>query len=152
MTNGPSVPDAPAADGALTVVAFDDYYGSGSGVGELTFHFTGTAEEAWQLYEEDTVDFVWELPQEQIVELAQSETVTHDLAHELETYTLLLNCDQQVFADILVRQALTLSIDRFCPGGGRGPHRPGGGGTGACRRPGDGTEDFPHGGGLPAGQ
>lgn len=142
VTNGPFRTDAPAADGALTVVAFDDYYGSGSGVGELTFHFTGTAEEAWQLYEEDTVDFVWELPQEQIVELAQSETVTHDLAHELETYTLLLNCDQQVFADILVRQALTLSIDRIALAEAAGPTAQAAEGLVPAGVPGDGTEDF----------
>ena len=142
VTNGPFRTDAPAANGTLTVAAFDSYYGAGSGVGELTFHFAETAEEAWQLYEEGTVDFVWELPQEQIVELAQSETVSHDVAHELETYTLLLNCNQQVFADVLVRRALTLSIDRTALAEAAGPTAQAAEGLVPAGVPGDGEEDF----------
>lgn len=142
VTNGPFRIDGAASGGTLTLEAFDDYYGSGSGVGELTFHFASTAEEAWQLYEEGTVDFVWALPQEQIVELAQSESVSHDLAHELETYTLLLNCDQQVFADVLVRKALTMSIDRTALAEAAGPTAQAAEGLVPAGVPGDGTEDF----------
>lgn len=142
VTNGPFCTDAPAADGALTVTAYEDYYGSGSGVGELTFRFAETAEEAWQLYETGAVDFVWELPQEQIVELSQSETVSHDMANALEMNTLLLNCNQQVFADVLVRRALTLSIDRTAMAEAAGPTAYPAEGLVPAGVPGDGTEDF----------
>lgn len=142
VTNGPFRTDSPASGDSLTVVAFDDYYGSGSGVGELTFQFASTAEEAWQLYEAGTVDFVWSLPQDQVVELSQSESVTHDLAHELETYTLLLNCNQQVFADVLVRKALTMTIDRTALAEAAGPTAQAAEGLVPAGVPGDGTEDF----------
>ena len=142
VTNGPFRTDAPASGDSLTVVAFDDYYGSGAGVGELTFRFASTAEEAWQLYEAGTVDFVGSLPQEQVVELSQSETVKHDLAHELETYTLLLNCHQQVFADVVVRKALTMTIDRTALAEAAGPTAQAAEGLVPAGVPGDGSGDF----------
>ncbi|SFO96892.1 oligopeptide transport system substrate-binding protein [Oscillibacter sp. PC13] len=110
VTNGPYTPAEYVPGEYLRTVSNDKYYTDGSGPLELTFRFAETADEAWTLYEEKTVDFVWSLPVTQLAELAAAETSA--LTPELGTYTVLLNSSQEVLADQAVRQAMTLVIDR----------------------------------------
>lgn len=110
VTNGPYQPASYTLD-SLTVTASEKYTGSLTGPRELVFRFADTAEEAWALYEEKEVDFVWSLTDAQMEELA-AENETWTPAPELATYTVLFNCNQEVFADQLVREAMVLALDR----------------------------------------
>lgn len=110
VTNGPYQVQAYTPEESLTAVAYDDYYGRLSGPETLTFRFAATAEDAWALYEAGTVDFVGELPQEQLELRAADET--KPLSAELGTYAVVLNCAQDFFDEAEVRRALTLVLDR----------------------------------------
>ena len=110
VTNGPYKMSAYEPGESLRLTDFSKYYGSHAGPTELVFRFADTAEEAQALYDGGEVDLVWPLADEAVAELAADETWTPTTA--LGTYTVLLNCSQDVFTDQLVRQALTLAIDR----------------------------------------
>lgn len=109
VTNGPYEITA-ASEEALTLTARADYSGTRAGPTELIFRYAETAEEAWSLYEEKAVDFVWSLPDEQMVLAAEDENWTPE--KKLSTYTVLFNCAAEQFADPLVRRALGLALDR----------------------------------------
>lgn len=106
VTNGPYVPGRMEED-RFSLTANDRYYGSITGPGELNFYFADTAEEAAALYDNRTVDLVWPLTDEEIERQAEVTPLT-----ELGTYTVLFNCNQSVFADQQVRQAMVMAIDR----------------------------------------
>lgn len=110
VTNGPYQVAGYTRDESLTAVRYEDYYGRLNGPEMLTFRFAATAEEAWALYEAGAVDFVGELPQEQMDLRAADET--KPLAAELNTYAVVLNCARDLFDEAEVRRALTLVLDR----------------------------------------
>ncbi len=107
VTNGAYVPGTYTQGESFTLTENTRYYGSITGPGELNFYFADTAEEASELYRNETVDLVWPLTDEEIERQAE---VTH--LTELGTYTVLFNCNQAVFADQQVRQAMVMAIDR----------------------------------------
>ncbi len=110
VTNGPYQVSGYTQGESLTATAYEDYYGRTKGPETLTFRFADTAEEAWDLYEAGTVDFVGTVPEEQLEQYAADET--KPLAAELSTYAVVLNCAQDLFDEAEVRQALTLVLDR----------------------------------------
>lgn len=95
---------------SLDLIRSERYYGRVANDG-LHFVFAEDGDGAWSLYDEKTVDFVYELPQAQITEL-QTADETWLATPELSTYTLLFNANQQPFDDPAVRMALLLAIDR----------------------------------------
>lgn len=107
VTNGAYVPGAYTQGESFTLTENTRYYGSITGPGELNFYFADTAEEASELYRNETVDLVWPLTDEEIERQAEVTPLT-----ELGTYTVLFNCNQAVFADQQVRQAMVMAIDR----------------------------------------
>ena len=110
VTNGPYQVSGYTRNESLTAAAYEDYYGRLKGPETLTFRFADTAEEAWALYEAGTVDFVGELPQEQLELRAADQTKS--LTAELSTYAVVLNCARDLFDEAEVRRALTLVLDR----------------------------------------
>ena len=111
VTNGPYQVEEYAAGSYLRTAANPQYYGSSAGPSELTFHFAETVEQARTLYEEKTVDFVWTQSQEHLTELAAEEE-RRLLTPELGEYLVLLNCNYGDFTDPVVREAMTMVIDR----------------------------------------
>ena len=109
VTNGPYTVEDHTDGGSLTVTAFEDYH-SAVGPSQIVFRFADTAEEAWALYEQKEVDFVWELPQEQLEAAAEDEAAA--LTTELGTYAVLYRSDETILADPAVRRAMALAIDR----------------------------------------
>lgn len=107
VTNGAYVPGTYTQGESFTLTENTRYYGSITGPGELNFYFADTAEEASELYRNETVDLVWPLTDEEIEHQAEVTPLT-----ELGTYTVLFNCNQAVFADQQVRQAMVMAIDR----------------------------------------
>lgn len=107
VTNGAYVPGTYTQEESFTLTENTRYYGSITGPGELNFYFADTAEEASELYRNETVDLVWPLTDEEIERQAEVTPLT-----ELGTYTVLFNCNQAVFADQQVRQAMVMAIDR----------------------------------------
>ena len=107
VTNGAYVPGTYTQGESFTLTENTRYYGSITGPGELNFYFADTAEEASELYRNETVDLVWPLRDEEIERQAEVTPLT-----ELGTYTVLFNCNQAVFADQQVRQAMVMAIDR----------------------------------------
>ena len=65
VTNGPYQVAAAAGEG-LTLAVREDYSGSHVGPTKLTFRSAASREEAWPLYQNKEVDFVWALPEEQL--------------------------------------------------------------------------------------
>lgn len=110
VTNGPYQVSGYTRNESLTAAVYEDYYGRLKGPETLTFRFADTAEEAWALYEAGTVDFVGELPQEQLELRAADQTKS--LTAELSTYAVVLNCARDLFDEAEVRRALTLVLDR----------------------------------------
>ncbi len=107
VTNGAYVPGTYTQGESFTLTENTRYYGSITGPGELNFYFADTAEEASELYRNETVDLVWPLTDEEIERQAEVTPLT-----ELGTYTVLFNCNQAVFADQQVRQAMIINIER----------------------------------------
>lgn len=107
VTNGAYVPGTYTPGESFTLTENTRYYGSITGPGELNFYFADMAEEASELYRNETVDLVWPLTDEEIERQAEVTPLT-----ELGTYTVLFNCNQAVFADQQVRQAMVMAIDR----------------------------------------
>ncbi len=78
---------------------------SASGPQTLTLRFTDNAQEAWELYQDKEVDFVSQLPQEEL------ESHKDALVSQPATDCLLLNEKTEPLGDIQVRRALALAID-----------------------------------------
>lgn len=117
VTNGPyEVTDYERGE-ALYMAAGERYYGTQPGPEMLMFHFTQTAEERWKLYKDKAVDAVWPLPLEELEKRAADKNWSG--TPELATYSALFNCD--VLQDPLVREALTLVIDRSALAEAAGP-------------------------------
>ena len=107
VTNGPFLVASWEED-SLRLSASERYYSDQLGPQELTFRFASSAEEAWSMYEDKSVDAVWPLPEEKLTELAAEEKLTPTL----NTYSAVFNCRDGVFADPVVREAMHLAIDR----------------------------------------
>lgn len=110
VTNGPYTVAAQEEGRLLRLEANPRYYAAQPGPQSITFHFAGSAEEAWSLYESKTVDAVWPLPDQRLTELAANPEWSP--LPQLETYAALFNCASDLFADPLLREAMSLAIDR----------------------------------------
>ena len=110
VTNGPMTVSAWEPEEQLTAERAPQYNGGQNGPGTLTFRFSDTAEEAWELYREKEVDAVWPLPEKQLQKLSEDEHWKP--SPELGTTAVLVNYSQDELADPLVRQAMNLVIDR----------------------------------------
>lgn len=109
VTNGPYLAVDYEQGMSLTVSASERYYGDQNGPQDITFHFADAAEAAG-LYEGRTLDAVCMLTEERLTELAADENWS--AVPELGTYTVLFNCGQDLFSDVLIRQAMDLAVDR----------------------------------------
>ncbi len=110
VTNGPYTVAALEEGRSLRLEANSRYYAAQPGPQSVTFHFAGSAEEAWSLYESKTVDAVWPLPDTRLTELAADPEWAP--LPELATYTALFNCASDTFSDPALREAMSLAIDR----------------------------------------
>lgn len=95
---------------SLTTAASASYYGTLNGPSEIRYRFAESAEDAWSLYKNKEVDFVSPLPEERLAELAKDDMWSP--APGLATYTILFNTAAEPLNDPLMRQALSLSLDR----------------------------------------
>lgn len=109
VTNGPYTVSAVEEGRLLRLEANSRYYAAQPGPQSLTFHFAGSAEEAWSLYESREVDAVWPLPDQRLTELAADPEWTP--VPELATYAALFNCESERFSDPALRESLSLAID-----------------------------------------
>lgn len=109
VTNGAYQAFGYEAGTSLDLKRNENYYGS-TGNDGLHVVFAENSEDAWALYEAKEVDFVNELPTEQIQELQDGGqwSATPNLA----TYTVLFNAAQHPFDDPALRKALSLAVDR----------------------------------------
>lgn len=110
VTNGPYTVSAVEEGRLLRLEANSRYYAAEPGPQSLTFHFAGSAAEAWSLYESREVDAVWPLPDQRLTELAADPEWTP--MPELATYAALFNCESERFSDPALRESLSLAIDR----------------------------------------
>lgn len=110
VTNGPYTLAAQEEGRLLRLEANSRYYADNPGPQSITFHFAGSAEEAWSLYESKTVDAVWPLPDARLTELAANPEWT--ALPQLATYAVLFNCASDLFSDSVLREAMSLAIDR----------------------------------------
>ncbi|WP_297999819.1 peptide ABC transporter substrate-binding protein [uncultured Oscillibacter sp.] len=110
VTNGPYTVASLEEGRLLQLTANDRYYAAQPGPQSVTFHFAGSPEEAWSLYESKTVDAVWPLPDARLTELAADPEWSP--LPELATYAALFNCASETFGDPALREAMTLAIDR----------------------------------------
>ena len=109
VTNGPYTVAA-QEEGLLRLEANSRYYAAQPGPQSVCFHFAGSAEEAWSLYEAKTVDAVWPLPDSRLTELAENPEWSP--LPQLETHAAIFNCGAEPFSDASLREALSLAIDR----------------------------------------
>lgn len=110
VTNGPYTVSSFEEGRLLQLELNDHYYSSPVGPQSIGFHFAGSAEEAWSLFESKTVDAAWPLPDQRLTELAADPEWTP--LPELSTYAALFNCASDLFSDPALREALSLAIDR----------------------------------------
>lgn len=110
VTNGPYTVAALEEGRSIQLDANERYYGSLPGPQSITFHFAGSVEEAWSLYESKTVDAVRPLPDERLTQLAENPDWSP--LPQLSTYAALFNCNSDIFSDPSLREALSLAIDR----------------------------------------
>ena len=109
VTNGPYLASAFEEGSSLTLEPSSRYYTSLPGPKTLTFHFVDTPEKAQALYDSHTIDVVWPLTGEQLEALSGQEDA---LQPELKTYSVVFNCGQAPFDDPLLREAMSLAVDR----------------------------------------
>lgn len=81
-----------------------------SGPEQIRFYFSDTAEDAYALYSDNTVDFVSPVSDQRTAERMENNLYT--LPEGLSTYTVLMNNAGAAFSDARVRQAFSLAIDR----------------------------------------
>ena len=109
VTNGPYQAEEYAEGSYLQLVAGED--SDRNGPYRLTFHFAASTGEAQEMYNQGLVDAVWPLSEERLQELSQDEDWSP--IPELATYSVVYNCDSEgALADMAIRQALTLAVDR----------------------------------------
>ena len=109
VTNGPYV--ATVSDMEYMELSTNEHYTSAqTGPSKIIFLFADSAEDAWALYEDGSVDAVWPLPESRLSELAEDETWTP--IPELSTYCVAYHTDQGLFEDQEIRQAFAMVIDR----------------------------------------
>jgi len=96
---------------AMELVLGSHYYESRrTGPQKITFRFAGSDAEAWKLYEEGQTDVVWPASGAYIAALASEEGWM--AVPELGVHTALFNCAHPLFADVRIRQAMSMVIDR----------------------------------------
>ncbi len=110
VTNGPYTVAALEEDRLLRLETNSRYYAAQPGPASIDFHYAGSAEEAWSLYESKAVDAVWPLPDSRLTELATDPEWR--ALPQLETYAALFNGASELFGDANLREALSLAIDR----------------------------------------
>lgn len=110
VTNGPYTVAALEEGRLLRLEANERYYAAQPGPQSIDFHFAGSAEEAWSLYESKTVDAVWPLPDTRLTELAADPEWAP--LPELSTYAALFNGAAEPFSDPTLREAMSLAINR----------------------------------------
>lgn len=110
VTNGPYVVKEYAPGSHLILTGNEHYQASRIGPETLTFYFAASAQEAQELYEQGTVDAVWPLSEERLAEFAATEGWTPE--PQLETRAVIYNCGHDLLSDILLRRALSLTVDR----------------------------------------
>ena len=109
VTNGAYQVSGYTAEETLDLTPSERYYGRVRNDG-VHFVFAATPEDAQALYNAQTVDFISALPQTQLAELASDEQWS--ATPELSTCTVLFNGAQLPFDDPMLRQAMTLAVDR----------------------------------------
>lgn len=119
VTNGPYTITGREGSRLLRLETNSRYYDAQPGPQSITFHFAGSAEEAWSLYENRTVDAVWPLPDARLTELAENPEWAP--LPELATYAVLFNCASELFADPVLREAMSLALDRNAAAREAGP-------------------------------
>ena len=110
VTNGPYLATDYDAENSLQLTSNEQYHSEQSGPAAITFLFSNSAEDAWELYESKIVDAVWPLPEERLSELAADEIWSP--IPELSTYSVAYHSDKGIFSDPLIRQAFAMAIDR----------------------------------------
>lgn len=107
VTNGPY--QVSSADDSGLILKQNPLYES-SRPSTIRVIYASTPEDGWALYEAGTADFLAELPEAQLKQLAQDPDWAP--AADPTTCTLLFNTTHEVLADPLVREALQRAIDR----------------------------------------
>lgn len=108
VTNGPY--QVASADSTGMILEQNATYEETTRPGNIRVVYANTPEAGWALYEAGRVDFLAELPEAQLKQLALDPSWTP--AADPTTCTLLFNTTHEVLADPLVREALQLAIDR----------------------------------------
>ena len=121
--NGPFMMAEPwAHDQYVKLVRFDDYYGTAPNIDGVEFKILSDQDAAFLEFQAGNVDFV-PIPSGQIQATAAQYGESPDgytvnpgeqvsLGEELAIYYLLINNEDEAFADANVRKAMSLAIDR----------------------------------------
>lgn len=112
VTNGPYTAASFEEDLSLRLEANSRYYDDQPGPQDITFHFVDSAEKGQTLYDSRAVDAVWPLTDAQLEALTAGADWEKTALPELETTLAVFNCAREPFSDSLIREALTLVIDR----------------------------------------
>ncbi|WP_312281271.1 peptide ABC transporter substrate-binding protein [Oscillibacter sp.] len=108
VTNGAYHASAYQSGKTLDLTRSEHYYGRVRNDGVRVF-FSDSPESAWALYDGETVDLAYALPQEQAdAQIAHGQSLTPVLT----THTVLFNGAQYPLDDPSFRKALTLAVDR----------------------------------------
>lgn len=108
VTNGAYHASAYQSGKTLELTRSEHYYGRVRNDGVRVF-FADSPESAWALYDGETVDLAYALPQEQVdAQIAHGQSLTPVLT----THTVLFNGAQYPLDDPSFRKALTLAVDR----------------------------------------
>lgn len=110
VTNGAYVAAKWEPDSELLVRRSPGYETNHVGPSEICFRFAENAEAAWELYQSGEVDMVWPLTEEELEKRSQNDT--WGPTPTLSTYSILMNYHQEQLSDPLVRQAMSLVLDR----------------------------------------
>lgn len=98
-------------DESMELVLGSHYYESRkTGPKKLTFRYAANDAAAWELYETEQVDMVWPASETRVEELAAEDGWT--ATPELAVHAALFNGAHPLFADVQLRQAMSLVIDR----------------------------------------
>ena len=108
VTNGPYVLESLDSRGA--VLTRNQRYYAASGPAEIDFVWSGEAEEDYEKLTEGELDFISQLPEEELAQRQESGEL--ELEPVAAVTTLLLNTAQGVFSNTDVRQAFALAVDR----------------------------------------
>ena len=109
VTNGPYLVSDFEKTG-LTLTAGDHYETKKVMPAEIRFCFADSAETAWEMYEAEEIDAVWSVGEERLAELAEEEDWM--AIPELAAHSVLFNGNHPLLGDVLIRQAMTLAMDR----------------------------------------